>query len=337
MRVKDCKRLEAIAFTDRGEALAKKLMEKTGGSVCRSGQNETVREWTKARFAVCDGLVFVGAAGIAVRAVAPYTEDKTKDPAVIVIDEDGRFVIPILSGHLGGANDLARELAEICEGQAVITTATDVRGLFAVDEWAKRQGCHILEPERIQTISSGILSGKTVTVRSPWHISGKKPPECMLTEEEEADIAMDIRIRGRRPIHLVPRICTLGIGCRKGTTGQALEEFFQSFISETGVSEKAIETVASIDMKAEEPGLKEFCEDHGWKLVTFSAAGLKEAKGRFTPSTFVSEVTGVDNVCERSAVLASSGTLIQKKRSGNGITMALAVREYSPGWRWTDE
>ena len=101
------------------------------------------------QFAGSDALVFVGAVGIAVRAIAPHCQSKAQDPAVVVLDECGRFAVPILSGHLGGANDLARALAAVCGAVPVITTATDANGLFAVDEWAKAQGCAALEPERI--------------------------------------------------------------------------------------------------------------------------------------------------------------------------------------------
>ena len=96
---------------------------------------------TAAQFAQSDALVFVGAVGIAVRAIAPHCRSKATDPAVVVLDECGRFAIPLLSGHLGGANDLARRLAKACGAVPVITTATDANGVFAVDEWAKHQHC----------------------------------------------------------------------------------------------------------------------------------------------------------------------------------------------------
>ena len=107
-------------------------------------------EWTAENFQKSDALIFIGAVGIAVRAIAPHCKSKATDPAVIVLDERGRFSIPILSGHLGGANDLAKKLASICGAVPVITTATDIEGVFAVDEWAKAQNCHVLEPGRIK-------------------------------------------------------------------------------------------------------------------------------------------------------------------------------------------
>ena len=134
-----------LAFTDTGLALAKRLAAALPGSVARCGQDGTsLAEWTGVQFVQSDALIFVGAAGIAVRAIAPHCKSKTTDPAVVVVDECGRFAVPILSGHLGGANDLARIIAAVCGAVPVITTATDAHGIFAVDEWAKHQNCTVL-------------------------------------------------------------------------------------------------------------------------------------------------------------------------------------------------
>ena len=121
------------------------------------------------QFAQADALIFVGAVGIAVRAIAPHCKSKATDPAVVVLDECGRFAVPLLSGHLGGANALARALAEACGAIPVITTATDANGVFAVDEWAKAQGCAVLEPERIKLVSGALLAGQHCPV---WHPTG---------------------------------------------------------------------------------------------------------------------------------------------------------------------
>ena len=140
-----------IAFTARGLALAQRLAAACPGSVARGGADGVpLADWTARQFAQSDALIFVGAAGIAVRAIAPHCRSKAADPAVVVLDEGGQFAIPLLSGHLGGANDLARWLAAVCGAVPVITTATDGRGVFAVDEWARRQNCAVAEPERIK-------------------------------------------------------------------------------------------------------------------------------------------------------------------------------------------
>ena len=154
-----------LAFTAKGLALAQQLAQTCPGTVSRCGLGGvTLAGWTAQQFAAADALVFVGAAGIAVRAIAPHCQSKATDPAVVVLDECGRFAVPLLSGHLGGANDLACRLAAACGAVPVITTATDANGLFAVDEWAKKQNCAVWETPRIKFVSGALLAGKTVLV-----------------------------------------------------------------------------------------------------------------------------------------------------------------------------
>ena len=164
-----------LAFTARGEVLARRLAEALPGSVSRCGGEVTLKGWTAEHFAQNEALIFVGAVGIAVRAVAPYCKSKASDPAVVAVDEGGQFAVPLLSGHLGGANALARALAEVCGAVPVITTATDVNGLLAVDLWAKAQGCTLLEPERIKRVSGALLAGQTVRYWSAWPVAGEAP------------------------------------------------------------------------------------------------------------------------------------------------------------------
>ncbi len=336
-------KLAYLAFSQTGYELAKKIADTLGGTAYRSGQPDkggnvlNLSQWTETHFASCDGLVYVGAMGIAVRAVAPFVKDKTADPAVVVIDEKALHVIPILSGHLGGANDLARRIAEVTGSDCVITTATDVNDIFAVDEWSKRQNCALLEPKKIVGISGKLLRGAEVTVYSPWEISDKRPEGVSLTDSAEgADIVLDIRNDADAPLHLVPKICVLGIGCRRETPQEIIEAQFNAFMNESKLFAEAISAVATIDIKKDEVGLIGFCESHGWPLLTFTGGELNAAKGEFSASEFVSSVTGVDNVCERSAAVASEGEIIIRKFAGNGVTLALAAGTYTPDWGWKD-
>ena len=330
-------KLAYLSFTEKGRQLAGRLAAALGGSVQRCGASCSLEAWTAVHFSQSDGLVYVGAAGIAVRAIAPHLKSKTTDPAVVVVDECARYAIPILSGHLGGANDLARAIGRVCGALPVLTTATDVNGVFAVDEWAKRQNCLVLNPERIKTVSAKLLAGGTVTVQSSWPIAGQPPRNVCQTEDRGADVLLDIHPGTGEKLHLVPRIAVLGVGCKKNVLPQTLETALAAFLTGAGVCEQAISAVASIDLKKNEPGLLDFCAAHGWPLKTYPAEQLREVEGQFTPSAFVKGVTGVDNVCERSAVLASGGTLCQGKTAGDGITMALALAPYQPNWRWQDE
>ena len=203
-----------LAFTETGLALAKRLSATLPGSVARCGQDGvSLAEWASAQFVQSDALIFVGAAGIAVRAIAPHCKSKPTDPAVVVVDECGRFAVPILSGHLGGANDLARAIAAVCGAVPVITTATDAHGIFAVDEWAKHQNCLVLEPERIKLVSGKLLAEQPVYYRTDFPETGTVPAGLFPADSpEKADFALTLCPTGQA-LHLVPRIGVLGICC----------------------------------------------------------------------------------------------------------------------------
>ena len=271
----------------------------------------------------CDLIVFVGAAGIAVRAVAPYAGNKASDPAVVAVDECGRFAVPLLSGHLGGANRLARRIGAVCGALPVITTATDANGAFAVDEWAVRQGCCVLDVPRIKRVSAKILAGGTAVLRSPWPVAGT-PPAGVAADGGAFDFELTVHSADAGALRLVPRIAVLGVGCRKGIGQQAMEEAFAALLAQSGLCAEAFYKVCSIDLKRDEPGLLAFCRSRAWPLTCYTAEELSAVEGDFTPSLFVHSVTGVDNVCERAAALAG-GALLVRKQALNGVTAALAA------------
>lgn len=327
-----------LAFTDTGLALARQLAAAVPGTVTRCGQGgQTLAQWTAEQFARQEALIFVGAVGIAVRAIAPHCRSKAADPAVVVVDECGQFAVPILSGHLGGANDLARVLAAQCGAVAVITTATDSHHLFAVDSWARCQGLRVLEPHRIKAVSAKLLAGQQVQFASQFPVSGPMPAGVVPAQDPaQADFALTLCPAGEA-LHLVPPVGVLGIGCRRGTTAQALEAAFAAFCARQSLAPACITAAASIDLKQQEAGLLAFCRAHGWPVAFYSAQALQKAPGSFTPSAFVKTVTGVDNVCERAAVLCAKGPLYIPKQAGDGVTFALALRPLALNWRWQED
>lgn len=328
-----------LAFTSKGLALARKLAAAQPGAVARCGENGvTLANWTAAQFAQSDGLVFVGAVGIAVRAIAPHCRSKATDPAVVVLDECGRFAIPLLSGHLGGANDLARRLAKACGAVPVITTATDANGVFAVDEWAKHQHCLVAEPARIKKVSSALLAGRTVRFASDWPIQGT-PPIGVEPAGDAAQASFALTITPTmtsNALHIIPRIAVLGIGCKRGTPADKLADAFAAFCAETKLAPQSIAAAASIDLKKDELGLAEFGQKQGWPVTFYTADELRAVPGQFAHSDFVQSITGVDNICERAAVLAAGGPVWAHKWAGDGVTFAVALPPFTPDWRWND-
>ncbi len=327
-------KVSAVAFSAQGLALAQRLRPffqaqgwQLTSSRCPEGGLDA---WTQAHFS-SDALLFISSCGIAVRALAPYLTNKTKDPAVVVIDETASYAVSLLSGHIGGANRLAAALADYLDAVPVITTATDVRGLFAVDAWATEQGLGIANPQRIKGISGRLLAGETIRLKSDFPIDGALPPGFS-SGGDAWDVLITYRTRGRsEALRLVPPVVTLGVGCKKDTGLAQLEQAYQLILNRAGCHPLAVKQVCSIDLKAREPGLLQFCRRHQLPFRTFSASQLAALPGSFSSSAFVQAMTGVDNVCERSALLGSGplGKLLAGKDGGPGITMALAIEPYT--------
>ena len=277
-------------------------------------------------FGTSEALVFVSSCGIAVRSVAPYVKSKTTDPAVIVSDETGRFVISLLSGHLGGANALAERIAAAIGAVPVITTATDSNGRFSVDSWAKTHGFAISDMGMAKEVSAAVLEGD-VPIKSDFYVKGELPAG-LRTGEGGTGICFTYRTDEpfERTLRLIPKCVTLGIGCRRGTPKEAIANAVGSALAENGIDPKAVKSAASIDLKKDEAGLKEYCRENGLPISFYTAEELDAVKGDFTPSGFVKSVTGVDNVCERAAMICAD-ELIIRKTAANGVTVAAALKK----------
>ncbi len=278
-------------------------------------------------FQSMDALVFVGAAGIAVRSIAPHVRSKKTDPAVLCLDELGTWVIPLLSGHIGGANALARNLAGALGAQCVLTTATDVNHRFSVDTWATEHGYALSSMAAAKAVSAAILE------RDVPFLSGLPvltDPAPGLAAGESGSVGIYIGWEKKEPfdttLRLVPKALHLGVGCRRGTAEETIREAVEGTLEKAGVDPAAICCAASIDLKKDEGGLLAFCERMGWPIRFYTAEELKALPGDFTPSEFVAKVTGVDNVCERAALMGAE-KLILHKTAVNGVTVALAAEK----------
>ncbi|MCM1567909.1 MAG: cobalamin biosynthesis protein [Roseburia sp.] len=312
-----------------------------------------IGEW----FPRTDAIVFLCAAGIAVRCIAPFITHKAKDPAIVVMDETGAFSIALLSGHVGGANRLAEELAGLTGAVPVITTASEREGKMAVDIFAAGNRLALTDWQTAKELEARILAGEKIglTVDEELQLSlCGEPPEYLLLGARavgcQAGIQVSIRRNGKaacreRPfpqtLQLIPRRVCLGIGCRKGAEAAQIARAVEDCLKEQNICREAVCMAASIDLKKEEAGILEFCNGFSEEMhrkeplpfLTFSAEELGRQKGRFTTSEFVSAVTGVDNVCERSALAAccreteggGQGRLLCRKFVRDGVTVALAL------------
>lgn len=318
---------------------------------------ETLGDWTKEQFEKSEALIFIGACGIAVRAIAPFLKSKLTDIPVLVAEESGNYVIPILSGHYGGGNELAAFVAEGIGATAVITTATDVNGLFAVDVFAKKNHLLIGEKKGIAKVSAKLLEEKHLTLKIEGSVLGAVPPEVTLLDKKnekmsedeklQADVLISSKDRGVALLQLYPKSVVLGMGCKKGKTCEEIEAFVLEQLGRLHISIKSVGVLATIDCKKEEQGFLDFAEKYGLCFLTFGKEELEAVEGDFTSSSFVKQQVGIDNVCERAAVAAATEyrqnerqnpccdtkekgyCLLLKKTAKNGMTLAVAEKKWS--------
>lgn len=347
-------RLSLVCFTRNGAALCQRLMSalQADGHVCEgfttykltvqtglSWYGESLSAWVGERFCKqkCDGLIFIGACGIAVRAIAPFLRGKTVDPAVVVLDEQGKFVVSLLSGHIGNANDLAAWIARQINATPVISTATDLYGCFAVDSWAARRGWQLSSMALAKEVSARLLADEPVGFAADIPVEGTLPDGLVADTSLDFGIWVSVKnspVPFSRTLHVLPTVVSLGIGCRKGVKKEAIEAMVQNVFQRSNLAFQAVKNISSIDVKQHEPGLLEFAAAHQLPIQFFSSQELAQAGGLFTGSVFVQDTVGVDNVCERAAVLGSgNGCLAVKKQAGDGITIAAALAD----WRITFE
>ncbi len=328
-----------FCFSDSGAVLSLKICNEMG---IGPEQVHTIPKFAekygfKSHASVCadvgklfednDALIFIGACGIAVRDIAPHLKNKTVDPAVLVIDDRGKFVIPILSGHIGGANSLAHKIAEILGAAPVITTATDNAGKFSCDQWASTHNCSISSMKLAKDVSAEILT-KDIPVSSEFELTGL--PNGLIPEKS-GDIGIYIGTRKNEPykktLRLIPKIITLGIGCRRGIDADTILASAENVLKQNNIDVRAVRAIATIDVKKDEEGLIALSKKWKVPISFFSAEELNAVPGEFSESEFVRKTVGTGNVCERAAV-CKGGKLLVGKTAIDGVTIAVATDDW---------
>ena len=333
-------RIAAIAYSSEGCKILLRLKEIFGDDIdiCCKTSSETfgvkiiemnVIRWTEQAFENYEAIISIGALGIAVRHIAPFVKDKRKDPAVIVIDDLGRFVIPILSGHIGGANELAERISSELGSTAVITTATDIHQKFAVDVFATKNDLTITNLSLAKEAAARLIDGRFVGFNSEYPIDGNIPSELTVTDNGEFGINITDSRENRpfdRTLVLIPKDIVIGVGCKRDTDPESMISFVKDILQREGISKDRIKRVASIDLKSDEPAIIGLSRKYGSELSFYSEKELNSIEGSFSSSDFVKSVTNVDCVCERSAVYGG-GELIMSKIAKDGMTIALAKED----------
>lgn len=287
-------------------------------------------------------LVLVMAVGAAVRLLAPHLRDKRTDPAVVVVDDAGRFAVALLSGHLGGANALAERAAAIIGAQPVVTTAAEVLGVPAADLIGRAFGWRVENPEQLPRLAAALVNGEPVGVLQEagepnWH-DGPLPAHVRrygdlaalsVAAPSGAIIVTDrlVPAEALRPGWVVyrPRTLVLGIGCSRGVGADEIAALVDETLATHGLSPLSVRAVATLDRKATEPGLMAFIRARGLELQTFPAAVLDATPGMERPSEVVKAAVGTRGVCEPAALRAAGAArLLVPKQKGRAATVAVA-------------
>lgn len=350
-----------VAITKHGVTLARKLAAtfsnsdlyymakfEKGDEKERNIQMFTgsVRLLFPALFQSYKGIIVIISLGAVVRMIAPLLKDKKTDPAVVVIDDKGEHVISVLSGHLGGANELTREVAAAINARPIITTASDVQKTIPVDLFGSRFGWQWESAEKLTPVSASVVNEERVAVIQEsgetdwWHIDTPLPknirvfssiqealpydPEAalvvthrLLTEEEKSILHNGVLYR--------PKVIGLGIGCNRGTSVAEIEQVIEETLFELQFSIKSVKAICTIDLKKDEEGLLEIVGKHGWEFVYYSPDQLNGAKIE-APSDTVYKYTGAYGVSEPAVRLYTGAEQLAlvKKKSGN-VTISVGI------------
>lgn len=330
------KNITIISFTKKGGDINKRLTDILSESDITSYTLEKYRfdnrvkplgnlKETVKRHFTDDAVIFIGAVGIAVRSIAPYIKDKFCDPAVLVIDELGRYVIPLLSGHVGGANELANYIGEALSAAPIITTATDINGTFAVDIFAKKNNLLISSRKLAKDVSAALLDNNCIDIDSDIkNIDVKELKKKLNPKNKACDIKVRItdRIYDDTILTLIPKNLYIGVGCKKNTDADKMWDFVNDIFRLEGLDIRAVKSIGSIDIKRDEDAIKNLANRLNVPFLTFTKDELNSVSGDFFESEFVRKTVGVGNVCER-AVCIQCNNLIVKKTAREGMTVAI--------------
>lgn len=289
------------------------------------------------------GFVCIMATGIVVRVIAPLLESKEKDPAVVVVDDAGRFAISLLSGHLGGGNRLADRSASLIGARAVITTATDSNKLPSFDMIAQEEGWGIDDISRVKSLNSCLLDNEEIAIVDPtdrlrFHLQGKARftlHEALigaLRSPAKGIVLVSSRLvppqfQNDGMLVLRPKSLFLGIGCNSGTTAEEIAEVVEAQMKRQFLSMKSVAAIGTAEAKRGEAGILEFAERQGIPVRFYESEELNTVNVPSPASPHAVKAIGATGVAEPSALLASGGgELIQSKVKSGNVTFAIAER-----------
>ena len=334
MAVNEKNKIAFLALTENGRGLAEEIAAGLGGEVffCRGSLKQTLtRCWQE-----YEALICIMAAGIVVRTLAPLMKDKTSDPAVLVCDEKGQFVISLLSGHIGGGNRLAREVARITSGMPVITTASDVQGRTPLDLFLRDLGVRVEDRAGLTRIMGRLVNRGWINVASDYPLPPLPNDLRLVDDLEQVDLLITTRSAGAgRAVLAHPPVLAAGIGCNRNTPASEIRQALEEACAEHGLALASVSTLASIDLKKDETGLLEVARELDLPISFYDRNRLNGVDG-VSVSEAVLKATGAKGVAEPAAILATGGgRLLVKKMKWANVTVAIAETMNNEQWIMT--
>lgn len=330
-----------ISVSDKGQKLAFDLKEKLDmdSTIIKCDlYHKNVKKYFPILFYEYDAIIAIMASGILIRSIAPLIESKTTDPAVINIDDNGKFVISTLSGHIGGANELTNKISDLIDATPVITTSTDVNNKLGIDVLARDLYLSIDNPKEILYFNKAILEGREISLTvNPnknfeylFEYLNRTPMEINVSiyytsriPADEVHVAID-----EHELILKEKRIVVGIGCRRDKEYEKIREGFVKSLDDLDILPSRVNLLASAEIKKDEKGILELSENYAIpvKFVEIDKLKLFESDD-VSKSEFVYSKFGIYGVCEPSALIMAGyeSKLIYKKTSYDGVTISVAV------------
>lgn len=337
-------KIACLSFSEKGKYLGEKIKELSLNDdryIVHHFANGEVEGGIKSLMIYLameyDGLVFISATGIAIRLMNPYIIDKTIDPAVVVVDDMGRFSISLLSGHIGGGNELAKWIGDIIGATPVITTASDGRGIESIDLFAMKNNYHMENMGDVKNITAMMVNGEKIGFYSEMDQIIEYNPLVLLDDLEYIDPSIKgLIIVGSSQYNgegisipkcrLIPKNINIGIGSRKGVKGTKIIQSIEAAVNRANLSTKGIKAIGTVEVKKDEIGIIEAAKYFDCPLKIFTIDEIKNVEDKFEKSQFVKDTIGVYSVSEPVAYLLG-GNLITRKSKHNGITISISKEE----------
>lgn len=325
-------KIAVIALTDGGKKLAEKVSSFLPGSIVDDRELSVFKKLADLWKTETGAIICIMATGIVVRGVSALCQNKTQDPCVLVLDEKGRFVISLLSGHLGGGNALAEELAKKLGAQAVITTASDVTDHTALDLWARRNFLSVEDSKKLTEKSAQLINTGTLKIYSEVECESLPRDFTPVTRPDNADVIVSGKSHATDDaLVLRPRLYTVGLGCNRGTKKEDFQIAVSELFGDENFAQNAICSFASIDLKSDEQGMLEYVASTGRPINFYAKELLNDVEG-VSSSAVVLAATGAKGVAEPAAVLAAetefgTGKLIVRKRKWKDVTVAVVKKK----------